>query len=208
MTTPVSPPPGIPPQLDPADPVQMDLNAPLEVARWRVIGNPILAIPLALYLYVLNLVLGVITFIAWFAILFTGNYPEGMFHFAVSIHRFQWRAGTYAAFMRESYPTFTLVDTFADPGDDPATFSLAYPAKLSRGLIFIKIILVIPALFMLFIFGIGAYVAFVIGFFAVLFTGRWPEGLRQYIVRVARYGQRLFAYYYLLTDVYPGFALR
>jgi hypothetical protein len=86
------------------NPIQLNLNAPLKVARWRVIGNPIMAIPHIIVLYVLNLVLSVITFIAWFAILFTGTYPPGMFDLAAGIMRYQWRVGTFYLFMREPYP--------------------------------------------------------------------------------------------------------
>ena len=188
--------------------MQLELDAPLAVARWRVIGNPIMAIPLMLYMYVLSAVLGVVTFIAWWAILFTGSYPEQMFGFAVGVMRFQWRVGTFYTFMREPYPTFSLVTTVADPADDPATFSVPYPQKLSRGLIFIKVFLLIPVFFVLFILGIGAYVVLVIGFFGVLFTGKWPAGMRKYIIGVARLGFRATAYYYLLTDVYPGFSIQ
>src|ERR1035441_8163911 len=142
------PPPSSPPggaSQDPmvAPPVQLDLNAPLKVANWRVIGNPVMAIPLALYMYILSIAVSVVTFIAWWAILFTGKYPESMFGFAAGVMRYQWRLGTFYLFMREPYPTFTLVNTTADPGDDPATFSIPYPEKLSRGLIFIKWLLVI-----------------------------------------------------------------
>jgi hypothetical protein len=200
MTTSVSPPPGI------VHPVQMDLGSPLAVARWRVIGNPIMAIPLALYLYLLSIAVSVVTFIAWFAILFTGKYPESMFGFAAGVMRYQWRLGTFYLFMREPYPTFSLVTTTADPGDDPATFSIPYPQKLSRGLIFIKWLLVIPVLFVLFVLGIGAYVVLLIGFFAVLFTGKWPEGMRKYMIGVARLSFRANAYTNLMTDVYPGFS--
>jgi hypothetical protein len=190
-----------------ASPVQLELNAPLNVARWRVIGNPIMAIPHIIILYVLNIVLNVVTFIAWFAILFTGNYPPGLFDFAVGVMRYQWRVGTFYLFMREPYPTFGIPNGPTDPGDDPAVLSLIRPDKLSRGLIFIKWLLVIPVYVVLIVLGIGVYVVLFIAFFAVLFTGKWPAGLRKYVIGVARLGFRLNAYFFLLTDVYPGFSM-
>lgn len=189
-------------------PVQLDLDSPLEVQRWRVIGNPIMAIPLGIYMYVLTLVFGVVTFIAWWAILFTGAYPEQMFNFSAGIMRFQWRTYTFAYFLREPYPSFTLVSSPTDPGDDPAKLSVDYPQKLSRVLLFFRIFLLIPVFLVLFVYGIGAYVMLIVGFFTVLFTGKWSEGARNYLVRVWRYGFRTLAYYYLLTDVYPGFSLQ
>jgi hypothetical protein len=187
-------------------PIQLDLDAPLTVARWRVIGNPIMAIPHIILLYVLGAVLNVITLIAWFAILFTGKYPAGLFDVAVGVMRYQWRVGTFYLFMREPYPAFGLPSGPADPGGDPATFTVARPEKLSRGLIFIKWLLILPVVIVLFVLGVGAFVALVIAFFAVLFTGQWPEGLRKYVIGVARLGARMNVYHYLMTDVYPGFS--
>lgn len=200
MTTPMAQAPAT------APPVQVSLDSPLEVARWRVIGNPIMAIPHIIFLYILQLALGIVTFIAWWAILFTGEYPQGMFDFAVGVMRYQWRVGTFYAFMREPYPAFNVASGPADPGDDPAKFAMPYPTKLSRGLIFIKWLLSIPVFIVLFVYGIGAYIGLVIAWFAVLFTGKWPEGLRSYILGVARLAYRASTYYNLMTDIYPGFS--
>jgi hypothetical protein len=200
MTTPMAPTPAG------AGPVQLALDAPLTVARWRVIGNLILAIPHFVILLVLSLVLNVVTIIAWFAILFTGNYPQGLFDFSAGILRYQWRVLTFYFFMREPYPAFGVPTGPGDPGDDPAKLFIARPERLSRGLIFIKWLLLIPVAVVLIILGIGAYVALIIAFFAVLFTGKWPEGLRNYVIGVFRLGMRLNVYHYLMSDVYPGFS--
>jgi hypothetical protein len=189
------------------NPVTVDLDAPLEVARWRPLVAWLLAIPHLVVLYVLNFVLEVLVFISWFAILFTGNIPEGMFNFMVTIHRYQWRVYSYALWMRESYPPFDFTGAAIDPGTDPARLSIEYPEHLSRGLIFIKWLLIIPHVIVLTFLGIGAFIAAIIGFFAVLITGAWPQGLRDFIVGVVRWSTRVQAYVYLLTDVYPPFTL-
>jgi hypothetical protein len=185
----------------------MDLVSPLEVARWRVIGNPIMAIPLAIWMYLVGIAAGVVTFIAWFAILFTGKYPEGMFDFTAGVMRYQWRVLSFYYFMKEPYPSFTIETTTADPGGDQATFSIAYPQHLSRGLIFVKWLLGIPVFIVLFVYLIGAGLSLLVGFFAVLFTGKWPEGLKTYIIKVVRLAFKANAYHNLMTDVYPGFSL-
>jgi hypothetical protein len=69
-----------------------------------------------------------------------------------------------------------------------------------------RIILAIPQLIVLAVLGVAAFVAWVIGFFAVLFTGRWPEGLRTFVVGYMRWFTRVEAYVGLLTDAYPPFA--
>jgi hypothetical protein len=70
-----------------------------------------------------------------------------------------------------------------------------------------RIILVIPQVILLGVLVVAAFVALVIAFFAVLFTSRWPEGLRSFIVGVMRWGTRVSAYFLLLTDTYPPFSL-
>ncbi len=189
-------------------PVTLELDAPLEVARWRPLVHWLLSIPYYIVLYVLQIVLGVITFVAWFIILFTGNLPDSIFDFMTSVHRFQWRYSSYLLFLREPYPPFEIVGSAVDAGTDPPTrFSVEHPDHLSRGLIFVKWLLAIPHYVVLFFLAIGAVIGGLIGFFAVLITGRWPEGLRDFIVGFHRWAYRVQAYVYLLTDVYPPFRL-
>lgn len=190
-----------------AYPVQLDLDAPLEVARWRPLVHWLLVIPHFVVLYILNIVLSVLTFISWFAILFTGNIPKGLFDFMAMILRYQWRTVSYMYFMRESYPPFEFDAANLDTGTDPARLSVAYPERLSRGLIFVKWLLVIPHFIALMVLGIGAFFVGIAAFFVVLFTGKWPEGMRRFLVGVVRWSTRASAYLYLLTDAYPPFSL-
>lgn len=188
-------------------PVTLELDAPLKVANWRPLVHGILAIPHYVVLYALSFVQGLFWFISWFAILFTGKIPDGIFSFQVTIMRYQWRTYSYAGFMRESYPPFDFTSVNADPGGDPARLSIDAPEKLSRGLIFVKWLLILPHVVVLLFVGIGAFIAYVGAFFAVLFTGKWPQGLRDLVVGTMRWQMRVNAYLYLLTDVYPPFSL-
>ena len=65
----------------------------------------------------------------------------------------------------------------------------------------------IPAAIFAMLLGIVVFLAMIVSFFAVLFTGRWPEGVRTFLVGSSRYFVRLSAYAYLLTDEYPPFSL-
>ena len=94
-----------------------------------------------------------------------------------------------------------------DPRTGPARLSVAYPERLSRGLIFVKWLLIIPHLIVLLFVLIGASFAGIAAFFIVLFTGRWPEGLRSFLIGTFRWSTRMTAYAYLMTDVYPPFPL-
>ena len=91
--------------------------------------------------------------------------------------------------------------------DYPARLEIDYPPQLSRLLIFVKWLLAIPHYIALMFLGIGAFVVVVVSFFAVLFTGRYPRGMFDYMVGVTRWATRVSAYTLLLTDSYPPFSL-
>jgi len=191
-----------------AHPVRTDLQAPLEVARWRALFQWILAIPHLIVAGAMAYVAGALVFIAWFAILFTGRMPEGIYRFLALYLRYQWRAYAYAGFLHEDFPPFEFEMSGADDGHSPARLDIDPPGELSRGLIFVKWLLAIPHYVVLFFVGIAAVVAYLIGWFSVLFTGRWPEGVRALLVGVFRWSNRVTGYVYLLTDEYPPFSLR
>jgi hypothetical protein len=206
MTSPTAAPPP-PPPVPSTFPLQLSLESPLKIARWRPLVHWLLAIPQVLVLYVLNAVQGIVWIISFFAILFTGALPEGLFGFHVMTMRYQWRVASYLLFMREEYPEFAFPMEGADPGTEPARLSIQPAEHLSRGMIFIKWLLAIPHYIVLFILGIVVYLFAIIGFFAVIITGAWPEGMRNFIVGVMRWAMRVNAYVYLLTDEYPPFSL-
>ena len=188
-------------------PLQLDLDAPVAIARWRPIVQWFLAIPHFVVLYVLAIVQRVVFIISFFAILFTGKMPDGLFGFNAMVLRYQWRVVSYAWFMREDYPEFAFPVEGTDPATEPARLSVEPAAKLSRGLIFVKWLLAIPHYIALLVLGIAAYVVVVIAFFAVIITGDWPEGMRNFVVGVMRWSARVSAYILLMTDQYPPFSL-
>lgn len=89
----------------------------------------------------------------------------------------------------------------------PLQVEIDYPDRLSRLLIFVKWLLVIPHYIALLFLGIGAYVVWIVSFFAVLITGRYPEGMFNYLAGVLRWSVRVSAYQFFLTDAYPPFSL-
>jgi hypothetical protein len=188
-------------------PITAGLNAPPEVARWRVIGNPILAIPHWIVLYVLQIGANICALIAWFAILFTGEMPAGLGTFIAGVHRYQWRVLSFAFFLREAYPAFGLPSGYSDPGDDPAWLQIRTPGRYSRLAVLFRFILLIPLAIMGLVLGIVMYLAGIVAFFAVLITGRWPEGLRKFVLDVTFWAIRVNGWYQLLADPYPPFGI-
>jgi len=183
-------------------PMRFDVEYPERLSRWLIFVKWLLAIPHLLILYALSGVASVITFVAWFAILFTKRYPRGLFDFVVNIYRWQANVATYIFLLRDEYPPFSW-----EPGKYPVTFEMDYPESLSRWLIFVKWLLVIPNLIILYLLLIIAYVVEVISWFAILFTGRFPRGLFNFLVGVGRWAFRVNAYTNLLRDEYPPFSL-
>jgi hypothetical protein len=101
-----------------------------------------------------------------------------------------------------------VADPAGPPSPDyPVRLEVAYPPELNRWLPLVKWLLAIPHYFALFFVGLGAFVVAVFAFFAVLFTGRFPRGGFDYLVGTFRWGNRVAAYVFLMTDAYPPFSL-
>lgn len=192
----------------PSYPATFTFDPPESIARWRVIGNVILAIPHLIIAYVLNIVAEVLAFVAWILGVFTGKVPEGILGVIAMTLRYSTRASVYASFLKEEYPPFTFATTLADPGDDPRV-RVDYGSETegrNRLTIFFRILLAIPHIIVISLIGIVAFFVYVIAWFAVLFTGKWPVGLRNFVIGLTRWTTRLNAYMYLLTDEYPPFS--
>jgi hypothetical protein len=189
------------------EPVIVGLDAPLEVANWRALVSWLLVIPQLFVAYALRAAARALVVISFFTILFTRRVPDGIVAFQAMSLRYQWRVQTYLFFMREPYPPFSFDTVLEDPGDDPAVFSLAAPGELNRWLPLVKWLLLVPHYLALIVLGIGVLFVWIGAFFAVLFTGRWPEGMRRYVIGVARWSLRVETYLDFLHDEYPPFRL-
>ena len=135
-------------------------------------------------------------------ILFRKKYPRWWFDWNLELSRFLARVWAYAALLRDEYPS--------TDEEQAVHLDFLYPdaKQLSRGLPLVKWFLAIPHYFVLFFLGIGAVVCIVLAWFAILFTGRYPRGLFDYVVGVQRWSLRVSAYAVLLiTDQYPPFTL-
>jgi Domain of unknown function (DUF4389) len=189
-------------------PAQIEFHADRQITRWRPLVQWLLAVPQLLIARALSTLRAVLTLISFFAVLFTEKIPRQLFDMIAMTYRYEWRAMSYALFLHEDYPPFDFAPTAEDDGVEPHTMlSITYPERLGRWKPLYKWFLAIPHYFVLIALAIGALCAVVGGFFAVVFTGEYPLGLRDFLVNVYRYGLRVEAYVGLLTDQYPPFKL-
>jgi len=196
-----------------------------QLSRWLWLAKWLLAIPHYVILLLLWVAFVLLTIIAGFAILFTGRYPRGIFDFNVGVMRWTWRVSfyTYSALGTDRYPPFTLEDA-----DYPARFDVVYPEQLSRGLVLVKWwLLAIPHYVIVGLFTSGLIwwttdfggrgvldvgggligLLVLIAALALLFTGRYPQGLFDLIMGLNRWVLRVGAYAGLMRDEYPPFRL-
>ena len=194
----------------PSYPVRFTFDPPEHVARWRPLVSWLLVIPHAVILYFVQLIASVCVLIGWFAILFTGNLPEGLARFPVMLLRYQTRVMTYSMFMQEEYPPFEFPSEEADPGDYPRVRVDANVELTDRNRVttFFRWLLILPHVIVLAFLGIAVAFAVFIAWFAVLFTARWPRGLLDFLLGYLRWSTRLNGYALLLTDEYPPFSMR
>ena len=137
-------------------------------------------------------------------ILFRQKYPRWWFDFNLQLTRFSTRVTSYLALMSDRYPS--------TDEEQSVHLDLDYPdvkQDLNRWLPLVKWLLAIPHYIVLVFLGIAAVFAVIMAWFAILFTGRYPRGLFDFVEGVMRWGLRVEAYAFLLiTDRYPPFSLK
>lgn len=152
---------------------------------WLAFGGPgLLFVPVALML------------------VFRRKYPRWWFDFNVELLRFTGRVAAYATLLTDVYPSTDEEQGVRLDLPEPD------PAQLNRWLPLVKWLLALPHLIVLVLLSIGAFFAVVAAWVSILFTGRYPEALFDYVVGVGRWSLRVVAYAFaLVTDEYPPFRL-
>jgi hypothetical protein len=191
-----------PPAASAAYPVRLDATRQDEYHRFLPLVKWLLAFPHYIVLFVLGIALIFAKIIAFFAVLFTRRYPEGIFNFVAGVLRWAWRVIAYVYLLRDEYPPFTLDD---DP-DYPASFEIEYPTEgVDRWRPLVHWLLIIPyALVAGVLSYLAAIVAF-IGIFVILFTKELPQGMFSLILIPFRWQFRANTYALFMVTRYPPF---
>ena len=146
---------------------------------------------------------GVLVLPVLLTVLFRQKYPRWWFDFNLQLTRFSTRVMSYLALMSDRYPS--------TDEEQSVHLDLDYPnvkQELSRWLPLVKWLLAIPHYVVLLFLGIAAFFAVIFAWFAILFTGRYPRGIFEFVEGVFRWCLRVNAYAFLLvTDRYPPFRL-
>jgi hypothetical protein len=182
-------------------PVSFEFNGPENVSRLSTLFRLILALPLLLFLAIIGGVLQSLVLAYWLSALVRGGRPVGWIGSAiVAILRFHFRTFTYLLLLADKYPAFE--------GDWFAQLEADRPERISRRQIFFwKTFALVPHFICLSVLSYAVAVCEVIGWFAILFTGRFPRGLRNFVVGWLRWSARATFYWISLRDEFPPYSL-
>jgi hypothetical protein len=202
---------------------RLQIDYPERLDRVTTLFRPILIVPIAIVLALLSGsgatrtvaetgegisrsgfgIAGGLALATALMIVFRQRYPRWWFDFARELNRFGARVGAYMALLTDRYPS--TVD------EQAVHLEIDYPdvvQDLNRWLPLVKWFLAIPHYLVLAVLAVLAIFAIVIAWFAILFTGRYPRVLFDFVVGVGRWALRVQAYAFLLvTDRYPPFGM-
>jgi hypothetical protein len=161
-----------------------------------------LAIPWIIVAMFYGLAALVATIIAWFAIVFTARYPQGLYDFNAGFARFYARVNSFSYLLTDSFPPFNgqSDDTY------PVRIGIAPPLReYSRLKTLFRLIVGIPVMLLNYVMGVIVGIVGIIAWFALVIVARLPEGIYTPIRAALAYQTKAGAYFLLLTEDYPPF---
>jgi len=156
--------------------------------------------------FFLGLWSAILSFVTFWVVLFTAHFPKGIFDYQIKLNR--WGIRMEAALMNlvDGYPPFGL-----DAVSDKVAFDVPRPERVSRGLTILRVLfgafyVGIPHGVCLLVRAIASLVLMIVAWFAVLFTGKYPAKMHEFIVGTCRWSLRVNLYLGYFTDAYPAFS--
>lgn len=164
----------------------------------------LVAIPWQIVMALYGFVASIAVVIAWFVLLFTGRYPDGLYNFVGGYLRMSARVNAFSYLLTDEFPPFGGEEA---PGY-PVRIGVPPPLdSYSRVKVLFRYIIGIPVMLLGFVQAVILMVCTLLSWFAIVFTGRHPEGLFNPMRSAAAYLTRAGAYFLLLTEDWPPFAL-
>jgi hypothetical protein len=181
-------------------PVTYEADYVRERNRLTVFFRYILAIPWEIVAIIYYIAAIVVVIIAWFALLFTGRYPEGMYRFVSGVIRYGARVGAWYSLQTDEWPSFGLAD---DP-TYPVRIGIAPPEKQSRLKVFFRGILAIPLFILAYPISFIHTGATIASWLTIVFRGYQPAGIHNALLFTNSFNLRFGSYAFgFLTDAYP-----
>jgi hypothetical protein len=141
--------------------------------------------------------------LAWFAIVFTGRYPEGLYNVCAQALRFVTRVNSWMILMTDAWPSFGG----GEEPDYPIRLRIAPPLeKYSRAKTFFRFILLIPITIILYLVGLVGQAIGILAWLIIVVTGKEPRGIFDVTRFTQAYQARATAYHFLMTETYPPFS--
>jgi hypothetical protein len=201
-------------------PVDVQIAPPAPQNRWKVGFRAILAFPALLFAGALASagrttggynfsfgVLGIVAFLGWFVCLARSRMPRGLRDAAAYALAYSAQLDAYLFLLTDRYPDSDPLAALADVPvrEDPVRLQADDRLERSRVTVFFRLLLAIPHLIWLSLWGIVAFFAAIANWLATLVRGSSPEGLHGFLSAYVRYATHVYAYLYLTADPFPGF---
>ena len=181
-------------------PIRIVVNDDLQRARLTVFFRLLLAIPHFIWVTLWGLIVALAWIVGWFAALVTGRLPDGLHDFIATWLRYATHVRAYTLLVADPFPPFT-----GREGSYPIDLQVDPAREQSRLIVFFRVILAIPALFVSNLLSQLNQLLAIFSWFIALVTGRVPEGLRNFAVLAMRFETQSYGYVLLLTERYPSF---
>lgn len=181
-----------------SDPIRLQADEDMHRSRLTVFFRGLLVLPHLIWLALWGIVAYLAAIVNWFATLIRGRSPERIHRFLAAYLRYYTHVNAYLYLTANPFPGFT-----GKEGAYPVDLSIEGPREQNRWTVGFRILLAFPALLVASAYGGVAGIASVLGWFAALFTGKMPHGLRSAQTLALRYSAQNNGYVFLLTDSYP-----
>lgn len=183
-------------------PVLVEADRQEEYVRFLPLVKWLLLIPHYVVLFFLGIGAAVVAFLAFFATLFTGRYPQGMWDYMVNVQRWALRVSGYLLLITDQYPPFSL----NEEAGDSVRLKAVYPEHVSRWRPLFAWLLIIPYLIVASLIGVLGQICSIFACFTIIFTKKIPEDLFG-VIRIAFNWQfRANFYAYWMSTEYPPFS--